>query len=313
MYLLLKSEQVANEANAEADLVDVGGNAASSIESHPVIARLQRLNKLTQKLEDRVESKVKTLPEQMDNLVKACDLMDKEGGEHDSDASSQQNEVSEAEEEVVVVKEKTTSGKQAKTHSTEVSDPSSSNEESEDDIAISVMNDARFGLRPQELEADSGSTKKRSRRAVPLDYGDDEEDIGLTTKAAQSLASTLNAIEQRSATRSRKKRSACETETLDEQHDDDALCRGLEMMEAELGRFDSDHEGEAVGEMNGKLDDDPDEDDFYKSMTERSNAKKQKKTAKYAVAPKYPGMDQEVRGTYMLDNLIFTICAYMRG
>ena len=157
------------------------------------------------------------------------------------------------------------------------------------------------------------STKKRSRRAVPLDYGDDEEDIGLTSKAAQSLASTLNAIEQRSATRSRKKRSAYETETLDEQHDDDALCRGLEMMEAELGRFDSDHEGEAVGEMNGELDDDPDEDDFYKSMTERSNAKKQKKTAKYAVAPKYPGMDQEVRGTYMLDNLIFTICAYMRG
>ena len=140
--------------------MDVGGNAASSIESHPVIARLQRLNKLTQKLEDRVESKVKTLPEQMDNLVKACDLMDKEGGEHDSDVSSQQNEVSEAEEEVVVVKEKTTSGKQAKTHSTEVSDPSSSNEESEDDIAISVMNDARFGLRPQELEADSGKHEK---------------------------------------------------------------------------------------------------------------------------------------------------------
>ena len=303
MYLLLKSEQVANEVDTEADLMDVGGHVASAIESHPVVARLQQLNKMTQKLEDRVESKVDTLPEQMDNLVKACDLMDEEEGEHDdSDASSQQNkDDTEAEGKAV-------SGKLANTHSAEVSDPSSGNEESEDDIATSVMNDARFGLRPQELAADSVSTKKRSRRAVPLDYGDDDEDNGLTTKATQSLASTLNSIEQRSATQSRKKRSAYETETLDEQDDDDdALRRGLEMMEAELGRFDSDDEGEADGDMDRELDDDPDEDDFYKSVKERSNAKKQRKAAKYAVAPKYPGMDQEVRGTYMLNIMVFPL------
>jgi len=306
MYLLLKSEQTTNEADTEADILGLGGDAASAIQSHPVIARLQQLNKMAQKLEDRVESNVDTLSEQMDNLVKANDLMNAD--EDDSDSLKEDVGPEASDEEEGHLQEKFEAGKQEADVS-KVSTSSSTEEESEDEIATSVMNDARFGLRPQELGSQQENGKRRSRRAVPLDYGD-EEDTGLTTKATQSLASTINSIEQRSATRSRKKRSVPTTETLDEQDDDDdALRRGLEMMEAELGRLESDDEPEGTTELDEELNEDPDEDDFYKSVKERSKAKKQRKAAMYAVAPKYPGMDQEIQGTCMsVAYLVFFVC-----
>jgi U3 small nucleolar RNA-associated protein 3 len=290
MYLLLKSEQAMNE---DTDLMD--GDAVSAIESHPVIARLQQLNKLSQKLEERVESKVDTLNEQIDTLVKANDLINT--GEDDSESSKRNDDDSAAiddddKEEHV---EGEPVGENAEAQVSKYSASSSSEDESEDDIATSVMNDAKFGLRPQELGAPRQKATKRSCRAVPLDYGD-EDDTGLNTKATQSLASTINAIEQRSATRSRKRRSAATTETLDEQDEDSALRRGLEMMEAELGRLDSDEEEHDKTELDEELNDDPDEDDFYKSVKERSKAKKQRKAAMYTVAPKYPGMDHEIQG-----------------
>lgn len=290
MYLLLKSEQAMNE---DTDLMD--GDAVTAIESHPVIARLQQLNKLSQKLEERVESKVDTLNEQIDTLVKATDLINT--GEDDSESLKQDDDESAAADDD---KEQHIEGESvAENAEAQVSKylaSSSSEDESEDDIATSVMNDAKFGLRPQELGAPRQKATKRSRRAVPLDYGD-EDDSGLNTKATQSLASTINAIEQRSATRSRKRRSAATTETLDEQDEDnDALRRGLEMMEAELGRLDSDEEEHDNTELDEELNDDPGEDDFYKSVKERSKAKKQRKTAMYTVAPKYPGMDHEIQG-----------------
>lgn len=303
MYLLLKSEQSKNDAEAETDLLDVGGDNASAIESHPVIARLQRLNKMTQKLEDRVESKVGALSEQMDNLVKANDLMN--AGEDDSGTSENEDESELSDFEA---------GEPAKPHSTsrdangasKISTASSSEEESEGDIAASVLNDARFGLRTQELGTNQLSGKRRARRVVPLDYGD-EEDTNLATKATQSLASTINSIEQRSATRSQKKRPALTTETLDEQDDDnDALRRGLEMMESELGRLESDAEEEDA-ELDEELNEDADEDDFYKNVKERSRAKKRRKADLYAVAPKYPGMDQEIQGKGLFSLLRYYI------
>jgi U3 small nucleolar RNA-associated protein 3 len=290
MYLLLKSEQAMNE---DTDLMD--GDAVSAIESHPVIARLQQLNKLSQKLEERVESKVDTLNEQIDTLVKANDLINT--GEDDSESLKQDDDESAAADDD---KEQHSEGESvaenAEAQVSKYSASSSSEDENEEDIATSVMNDAKFGLRPQELGAPRQKAMKRSRRAVPLDYGD-EDDSGLNTKATQSLASTINAIEQRSATRSRKRRSAATTETLDEQDEDnDALRRGLEMMEAELGRLDSDEEEHDNAELDEELNGDPDEDDFYKSVNERSKAKKQRKAAMYTVAPKYPGMDHEIQG-----------------
>lgn len=314
MYLLLKSEHASNDENTEADLFDVGDDATSVIQSHPVISRLQTLNKMAQKLQDRVESKV-GLAEQMDNLVKANDLMNAEEGESDSSEEDEEAEASDDEEELM---EGNLEAGKPEARVSKVSTSSSSDEESDvEDVAATVMNDARFGLRPQELESRHDKVKKRSRRAVPLDYGDDE-DAGLSTKASQSLASTINSIEQRSATSSRKKQRASTTETIDEHNDDnEALRQGLEMMEAELGRLDSDNESETNGELDEELSDDPGEDDFYKSVKERSKAKKQKKAAMYAVAPKYPGMDQEIQGKTIdllfasSNNTISLCCLYV--
>ena len=61
MYLLLKSEQSQQEEEG-AELL---------IQSHPVLARLEKWNSLAQKLEDRVENKVNGLQGQIENLVKA--------------------------------------------------------------------------------------------------------------------------------------------------------------------------------------------------------------------------------------------------
>jgi hypothetical protein len=291
MYLLLKSEQATAEQVTVTDLLDVGGDGTSAIQSHPVIARLQQLNKLAQKLEDQVENKVETLSEQLDNLVKASDMMKDDENDENSEDSQAESEESDEEESL----EDTPFAKQPDSPAARLS-TSSEEEESEDNIATEVMNEARFGLRPQELAMQEDKEERRPRRAVPLDFGDEEDD-GLTKKAALSLASAVNTLEQRSATRSRKKRTVHTTEDLDEQDDDnDALRRGLEMMEEELGR-ESDDEVEKSTKLDEELDDDVDEDDFYKSVKRNSKAKKQRKAAQYTVAPKYPGFDQEIHGT----------------
>jgi hypothetical protein len=145
MYLLLKSEQAMNGVDTDTDLLDVGGDAASAIQSHPVIARLQQWNKLAQKLEDRVESKVNTLPEQLDNLVKANALMNVD--EDDLDSSKHDGD-SEAESDKSDNGEGHTQGKpvaeKQDARAPKVSNSSSSEDESEEEIAASVMNDARF-------------------------------------------------------------------------------------------------------------------------------------------------------------------------
>jgi len=52
-------------------------------------------------------------------------------------------------------------------------------------------------------------------------------------------------------------------------------------------------------------------------VKERSKAKKQKKAAMYAVAPKYPGMDQEIQGKTIdllfasSNNTISLCCLYV--
>jgi hypothetical protein len=233
---------------------------------------------------------VETLSEQLDNLVKASDMMNVDENNENSETVAEETD-EEASLERTAIAEKPDAP--AATVST-----TSEEEESEDDIASQVMNEARFGLRPQELAEQEDREERRPRRAVPLDFGDEEDD-DLTKKAALSLATTVNTIEQRSATRSWKKRAAYTTEYLDEQdNDNEALRRGLDMMEDELGR-ESDHEGEKNMELDEELDDDIDEDDFYKSVTRNSEAKKQQKEAQYTVAPKYPGIDQEIHGSLM--------------
>jgi hypothetical protein len=153
---------------------------------------------MTEKLDDRVESKVDGLREQLDNLVKAASLM-KSGIEEsdDSEDNSDADEDVSVEDAAVALRPEDASDYGMSSDAEE--DDESENDEADEveQARKNVLTEARFGLRAREI----GDTKKgkRKRRTAVSDLGDDgpEESSALASK---SLASTLNAIEQRSAT-----------------------------------------------------------------------------------------------------------------
>jgi U3 small nucleolar RNA-associated protein 3 len=295
MYLLLKSEHAGQED------VDV-----SLIQSHPVMARLQKWNTMTEKLDDRVESKVEGLKEQLDNLVKAASLM-KSGVEDsdDSDGSVDDDEdvsVEEGERAEDASDYGMSSDEEA---AAEDDDESENDEAGEAELARkNVLTEARFGLRAREV----GDTKKgkRKRRTAVSDLGDDGP-AESSALAAKSLASTLNAIEQRSATS--KKRAASRADQIDGVEDDDAeMRRGLEMMEADLAAKDpgGEHEHAPEGDDDGsdEIQDDDDDEGFYAQQAKKSKQKKEAKKDLYKVAPKFPRVEKEVEGERAIGNQI---------
>jgi U3 small nucleolar RNA-associated protein 3 len=296
MYLLLKSEHAGQED------VDV-----SLIQSHPVMARLQKWNTMTEKLDDRVESKVEGLKEQLDNLVKAASLM--KSGIEESDDSDDDEGASVEEGE-----QRAEDGSDYGMSSDAAEDDDDDEDESENDEAgeaelarKNVLTEARFGLRAREI----GDTKKgkRKRRTAVADLGDDGP-AESSALASKSLASTLNAIEQRSATS--KKRAASRAEQIDEVEDDDAeMRRGLEMMEADLAAKDpgGEHEHAPEGDDDGSDeiedgDDDDDDEGFYAQQAKKSKQKKEFKKDLYKVAPKFPRVEKEVEGERAIGNQI---------
>lgn len=294
-YLLLKAEQAARE-KSEGDML-LDGDVGSEIKSHPVMARLQQLNKLNVKLEDNVESKVPNIADQLDNLVKAASLMKDEAG-NDSDEESEDD----AEEESVNIE--TQQIAQEPKRSAAVAEMREEDGADQQELAQGVLNDARFGLRPKEVAAATKKSKKaRQRRAAPtLDFGDEEKDEAQSRLASQSLASTINAIQQRSAAKSSKKSKRMD-EDLDNQ-DDAEIRRGLAMMEEELGPLGSDDDDDD-GEVDDELDDGLNDDGgFYDKIKKKSKARKDFKKSLYAVAPKYPGMEAEVEGERAINNVI---------
>jgi U3 small nucleolar RNA-associated protein 3 len=295
MYLVLKSHQSTEE-----------GTDPSLIQSHPVMLRLQKFNSMMQKLEDGVEEKVGGLRQQLRNLVKAAALM--EAGE--IAASDQEADDSDKGSEESVTTESKTLDKMDKDVGKEP--PSSPDESSESDdsadenaVSRSVLTEARFGLRPNEIVGKSTKARKR-RRAILVDTVDDEDEIEETRQksAMQSLAMTVNSIEQRSATR--KRRAAPTPEQLDEHEEEDGeLRRGLEMMEAELGKLSNEEEDNAADDGDYAEQDDDDMDgDYYADVTKKSKSKKNAKQERYRVQPKFPRMDPEVEGERPLSKQI---------
>ena len=290
MYLLLKGEQqdmVASESRA----FSVGGNDISTIQDHPVMARLEKLNSLAEKLEDKVESKVKGLPDQISNLVKAAALMKSEeiGAENESDV----DDGDEVSAQAIPHAEKAPDLEDA-------GDDSDSLQSSEQGIdeekhRRQILNEARFGLREKEVAATPGKPSKRKRRGVAFeDFVDQDTDAKL---ASSAFASTINAIEQRASSKSRKRRAAPVVEQLDAlEDDDDELRRGLEMMEQELGRGSDEDDSEGSEDISDHELDDDGQNDFYTQVAQKSKAKKKFKQSLYQVAPKFPGTEKEVEG-----------------
>jgi len=200
-YLLLKAEQISKKR----DYTDtINDEVVTDIKSHPVMARLQQLNKLNNKLEGEVESRTRTLPDQMYKLIKAASLLKKgdiEQYESDSSDFTASEEIisdkdDEAEEDI------TMDISENKTHEIE-----------EEKIKSShiILNEVRFGLRPQEIRT-SGKNKSTRRKSDALDFGDEDNDPR-SLEASKSLASTINTIQQKLSTKTDTKVT---TEELDE-------------------------------------------------------------------------------------------------
>jgi len=318
MMLLLKSEEGAADDDDDSDngadetrsplMLDAG--SSSTVQYHPVMKRLQEMNVLNQKLKSKVEDNVDGLQEQLDSLVEAAKLMESSaGGEDDDEEENGEEEAGEEEagdaaqgsseemdDDAEAGNQKAlVSSKKALAEADASSSSDSESSVDEEAIVKATMQNAKFGLRLSEVAQDKGGKGKRRRRAAPSDLGDDVEAVGKDNKgAARYLSSALNTIEQRAASR-KKKRTAAPEDLVENDEAGDDLRRGLEMMEAELGKHASDNEGGEDGA--GIESDDEDEDGgFYAAMTKKSKAKKAMKKSKYAVAPKFPRVDGEVEG-----------------
>ena len=312
LYLLLKADQASN-ASTGADssgAMFMDDDVADDVRNHPVIDRLNQLSQLTDKLES-LEENTSGLKEQFSNLVKAATLVD--GG--DVSSSDDDSEVDDEEEDVGGSEDEEISDVGAAINQQldpdEAAESSSDSEvESEEAIQRRVMTEARFALRNQDIDQDKiAKSSKRKRRLAPssYDYGDETEELTEKAVAAgRKLASTMNSISQKSATSNQKKKTAIGDEVERDEDDYEQLQRGLSMMEAEFGGG-SDDDDDDVGDGDGEGEEgfgDDDDDDFYQKIKSKSMAKKKTKKEMYAVAPKYPRLDNEVEGERTIGRII---------
>ena len=291
-YLLIKRDQSAT--SNDTDNI-IGGQDEDNIKNHPVIGRLNQLNHLSEKLGSKIESKVGGLSDQLGNLVKASALMSSIG-EDSAENTSTPNDTDIIDDGGSIIEDDSDGGNDS------ISAASSSDDEDQIVRQETLMNEARFALRKQDdAEIEVSGSKHKRRRALPAfsDFGDDENvnenDIAAASK---SLATTINRISQRSKS-SKKPIAAPE---VNDEDDADRFQRGLAMMNADIGGDGDD--AEVPGDDDLDEDMDEDENDFYAQIKKKSNAKKEYKKQLYAVAPKYPRIDQEVVGERALSKQI---------
>lgn len=289
IYLLLKAEQTDADDSVDPAL----------IQSHPVMLQLQKINSLTQDLEDGVEKKATGLNEQLDNLVKAAALLCSSENALNSDSDDDSDHSGESSD----VQAHTVKEPQEGTPIVESSASSESELVRSMDEATArraVLTEARFGLRPSEV-AKELPKRKRSHPMIS-DAGDDDIEDTQQKSISQSVAIALNSIEQRSETR--KRRSAPLAEHLDEPEEDDGeVRRGIELMEAELGKA-SDDEGEEHDDRHDDPELDDDGDDFYAQVSKKSKSRKEFKKDTYRVAPKFPRVEGVIEGERAVSKLI---------
>ena len=304
MYILLRSASAGDE------------DATSNIQAHPVMDHLKKLTTLLENLEGSVQKKAQDVNLQLDNLVKAAALMGNMAGDDDDSRSG----VSDGENNAAYSMQLKDDGQLENMNDGDNSDDSSkdSSEDSDDEEAIAerkqkdferTLNEARFGLRPNEIKKVTSVSRKRRTHHME-DFGDLEEHEDKTS--GNALASTINTIEQRSKTASRKRRPAPVAEQLDDLEEyDDRLAQGLKMMEEEMGKLDDDVEDDGENDFvdtdeNGMTDPDADDDalGFYNQIANQSKKKKSFKKSLYKVAPKFPRVEGEVPGERSINRAI---------
>jgi U3 small nucleolar RNA-associated protein 3 len=317
MYLLLKAEQA---ENAGTNMVD-----PALIQSHPVMQHLEKLNSLCSKIEEGVEKRVPGLIGQLETLAKAAaslndpslmqdsDDSDRDDGNENDSENDKGNE--DVEGGAVDLNRTDTSNMLPGNIATLESKADDDNDDDDDETSVDediarriTLNDARFGLRPNEMQnlrQTNAKIEQRRKNMMYSDAGDDDiEDDIERKKRGQSLATILNTVEQRSSTnQNRSKRSSQQlVEHIDDQNDEDGdgeLRRGLEMMEEALGAPSDDDEEKDEQydpELDGHDDYDNGGDDFYSKMMEKSKVTKDERKQRYAVAPKFPRVENDIVG-----------------
>eukprot|EP00804_Cyclotella_cryptica_P025058 CCRYP_016531-RB/>CCRYP_016531-RB protein AED:0.06 eAED:0.06 QI:189/1/1/1/0.66/0.5/4/434/675 len=310
LYLLLKADQASSKSNSvlsieHSDNSFLIDDDVDNIQSHPVMDRLNQLSRLTDKLRENVEDKTPGLRNQMRSLVKAAALLK---GQYE-DSSDESSEAKESDAEAPGVDDdlgdqqadsRTPPNQSASDSQTEASSNTDEDDESEAAMQRKILTEAKFAVRKQDIDngAASKTSSGRTRRVAPppsIDYGDDAEEISeKALEAGRKLASRLNSIAQKSSSVKGKNKQAVSRE--DDQDEYERLQRGLSMMDEEFGigsdGGDDDEEEEEEAEGFG----DGDEDDFYDKVKSKSKAKKEAKKQMYAVAPKYPRLEEEVEG-----------------
>jgi U3 small nucleolar RNA-associated protein 3 len=301
-YLLLKRELPATDS--------------TSLSCHPVLSRLQKLHKQAAALEDFTAEHHPELNDQLDKLVDAVALM--KGGapsevqeEEESDAADDDSDVSGVEGKVSDRDESDTDGNGEETETSgsgkkvaeksdkkepPASDSSSSEDSESDDEEArrrSVLNEARFALRPAELMMpEKKPDASRKRRPAP-DFGEDEEQEA-AGKKSKAFAATLNSIQQRSRAVPKKSKMA---EDLDEflGRDDDIMA---DEDDEEAGFTGRDRGGPRKGKhLDPEMEDDDDGGgDFYSAIARKSKTRKDVRKAMHQVAPKFPRVEREIEG-----------------
>jgi U3 small nucleolar RNA-associated protein 3 len=295
LYLLLKSSGDNDDGDDENHSSTLHNN---NIDAHPVMAQLKRCNSTMQKFDEHVHKKAKgDLEDQVNNLVKAAALL-QESGEDLEDEDDEESSRASQDVEMEVSDD-----------DQELQVPTTTAAAKKQDNAVArerVLEDARFGLRQNEIGQPPRKKTGRIRQASSStgDFGDLDE------TEAKSFASTINAIEQRSRTESRKRSAAPLAEQLDDHHEEHEVTEGVKMMDEEMDKLDSGGVEKDQGEGDPGLKD-PDVDteladglDFYNAVAKKSKAKKAFKKSLYEVAPKFPTNDSEVHGERAISRTI---------
>lgn len=291
MYLLLKMEN----------------GTSSNIKDHPVIFRLNQLQDLADKLRDRVEVPF-LLTEQLETLSKAAALMlngeinneviskDGDSIESDEDASESFGKGGQNEDDISAEEEATVS---------------TASDQSEDSLTLhnsrNAVVEARYGVRVQDIDS---SSSLQVHRIVPdaADVGDEEIREQDVRRARKKLSSTVNTISQKEKSKSKKLgqnlNSSGDMENEIERRENERLQSGFELMEQMLGKT-SDEEIDAFDDVDdNEMVDHDDDDSFYKKIQQKSKTKKNLKESTYKVLPKYPVMEEEVKGERSVGRMI---------
>lgn len=287
LYLLFK----------HAEVHSTGSSANTAVSNHPVVARLNTLHELLATLERKIESPLDLKP-QMEALVKASDLMREEALNPPKPQFNWFGPDSEEE------------GSDA-TDATDADADGESKEEDDDNSStgeeiVALQEEARFALRPSEVDAPSPAAGRKRHRAAAADwqeFGEEEADGDDTGRAARKLSGVANRISQKERREGVREAGGAEAETEEtfakkprEQNPEaeDALA----LMEQYMGKgYDKDSDEEEDDNGSDVSEDEEDEvGALFKNVKQKSQAKKEARKMLHGVAPKFPRPQEEVEG-----------------